>query len=149
MLRQRVQTLLRRSPQDVVILIGRAFKGGFKDCSPEDILMPVMKAAVQRANIEFRDVNDALIGNVLAELGFAKTGRMALNAAGFPSTTTFRTVNRQFNISSSLKESPVKDARGRLMPMGMTSENVAKRYNVDHKAQDEYALERHRRASVV
>jgi acetyl-CoA acyltransferase 1 len=54
-----------------------------------------------RANIEPVDINDALIGNVLAELGFAKTGRMALNHNGFPSTTTFHTVNRQ--CSSSLQ----------------------------------------------
>lgn len=60
-----------------------------------------MQAAVQRANIEPGQVNDALIGNVLAELGFAKTGRMALNAAGFPNSTTFHTVNRQ--CSSSLQ----------------------------------------------
>lgn len=42
-----------------------------------------------------------MIGNVLCELGFAKTGRMALNAAGFPNSTTFHTVNRQ--CSSSLQ----------------------------------------------
>jgi acetyl-CoA acyltransferase 1 len=60
-----------------------------------------MKAAVQRAGIEKSDVNDVMIGNVLAELGFAKTGRMALNHAGFPNSTTFHTVNRQ--CSSSLQ----------------------------------------------
>lgn len=60
-----------------------------------------MQAAVQRANIQYEDVNDAMIGNVCAELGFAKTGRMALNHAGFPSTTAFHTVNRQ--CSSSLQ----------------------------------------------
>src|ERR1041384_1700417 len=60
-----------------------------------------MRAAVQRAGIEKNDVNDVMIGNVLAELGFAKTGRMALNHAGFPNSTTFHTVNRQ--CSSSLQ----------------------------------------------
>lgn len=60
-----------------------------------------MQAAVQRANIEPGQVNDAMIGNVLAELGFAKTGRTALNAAGFPNSTTFHTMNRQ--CSSSLQ----------------------------------------------
>lgn len=60
-----------------------------------------MIEAVRRANIQPSDVNDVLIGNVLAELGFAKTGRMALNHAGFPNSTTFHTVNRQ--CSSSLQ----------------------------------------------
>jgi acetyl-CoA acyltransferase 1 len=147
-----------------------------------------MKAAVQRANIEYKDVNDAMIGNVLAELGFAKTGRMALNHAGFPNTTTFHTVNRQCSsslqaithishaimvgqidvglaggvesmsrnygsrgvptdVSPSLLGSTVKDSRDCLMPMGITSENVAERYNVDRKSQDEYAVRSHERAS--
>ncbi|OAL07239.1 putative 3-ketoacyl-CoA thiolase [Phaeosphaeriaceae sp. SRC1lsM3a] len=147
-----------------------------------------MKAAVQRAQIQPGDVNDALIGNVLAELGFAKTGRMALNHAGFPNSTTFHTVNRQCSsslqaithishsimvgqidvglaggvesmsrnygsrgvptdVSPALLGSPIKDARDCLMPMGITSENVAERYKVDRKSQDEYAVRSHGRAS--
>lgn len=147
-----------------------------------------MKAAVQRAQIEPKDINDALIGNVLAELGFAKTGRMALNHAGFPNSTTFHTVNRQCSsslqaithiahsimvgqidvglaggvesmsrnygsrgiptdVSPTLLGSNVKDARDCLMPMGITSENVADRYQVDRKSQDEYAVQSHARAS--
>jgi len=129
-----------------------------------------------------------LVGNVLAELGFAKTGRMALNHAGFPSTTTFHTVNRQCSsslqaithishaimvgqidvgmaggvesmsrnygsrgvpqdVSPNLRNSHVKDAKDCLMPMGNTSENVADRYGISRKVQDEYGLESHRRAS--
>lgn len=60
-----------------------------------------MQAAAQRAKIDPGQVNDVMIGNVLAELGFAKTGRMSLNAAGFPNSTTFHTMNRQ--CSSSLQ----------------------------------------------
>lgn len=39
--------VLQKSPNDVVLLsavrspISRSFKGGYKDCHPEDILMPV------------------------------------------------------------------------------------------------------------
>ncbi|OJJ39535.1 hypothetical protein ASPWEDRAFT_104062 [Aspergillus wentii DTO 134E9] len=107
MLRRTAREVFQKSPHDVVVLssvrspIARAFKGGFKDSYPEEILMPVMQSAVSRANIQPDQVNDALIGNVLAELGFAKTGRMALNAAGFPNSTTFHTINRQ--CSSSLQ----------------------------------------------
>jgi acetyl-CoA acyltransferase 1 len=60
-----------------------------------------MREAVVRAKIETEDVKDVPIGNVLAELGFAKTGRMALLDCGFPVSTTFHTVNRQ--CSSSLQ----------------------------------------------
>lgn len=147
-----------------------------------------MQAAVQRANIEPGQVNDALIGNVLAELGFAKTGRMALNAAGFPNSTTFHTVNRQcssslqaithishsilagqidvglgggvesmsrnygtrgipVDVSPTLKESSVKDALDCLLPMLKTSENVASRFGISRREQDEFATESQRRAS--
>lgn len=101
------RALRSKSPNDIVILsavrspITRSFKGGFKDAFPEDIIGPVMAAATRRAKIQPGNVQDVLIGNVLAELGFAKTGRMALLHAGFPVTTTFHTVNRQ--CSSSLQ----------------------------------------------
>ncbi|KAL5339367.1 Thiolase, N-terminal domain-containing protein [Aspergillus crustosus] len=98
---------LTKTPHDVVILsavrspITRAFKGGFRDSHAEDLLIPVLQAALQRANLAPGQINDILIGNVLSELGFAKTGRTAINAAGFPNSTTFHTVNRQ--CSSSLQ----------------------------------------------
>ncbi|CAI7654947.1 unnamed protein product [Penicillium manginii] len=194
MLRRTAGEVLKKSPNDVVVLsavrspIARAFKGGFKDSYPEEILMQVMQAAVLRAKIQPGQVNDVMIGNVLAELGFAKTGRMALNAAGFPNSTTFHTVNRQcssslqaithishsilagqidvglgggvesmsrnyatrgipVDVSPTLKESSVKDARDCLLPMLQTSENVASRYGISRKEQDEFAAESQRRAS--
>lgn len=147
-----------------------------------------MQAAIQRAKIEPGQVNDALIGNVLGELGFAKTGRMALNAAGFPNSTTFHTVNRQcssslqaithishsilagqidvglgggvesmsrnyatrgipVDVSPVLKDSGIKDARDCILPMLQTSENVASRYGITRREQDEFAAESQRRAS--
>lgn len=47
MLRRTAGEVLKKSPNDVVVLsavrspITRAFKGGFKDLYPEEILMPV------------------------------------------------------------------------------------------------------------
>ncbi|KAJ9374480.1 hypothetical protein DTO282F9_1374 [Paecilomyces variotii] len=194
MIGKAAREVLKKSPQDIVVLssvrspIARAFKGGFKDSWPEEILIPVMQAAVRKANIEPGQVNDAMIGNVLSELGFAKTGRMALNAAGFPNSTTFHTVNRQcssslqaithvshsimvgqldvglaggvesmtrnyasrgipIDVSPTLKDSPVKDARDCILPMLKTSENVAQRYGIGRREQDEFAAESQRRAS--
>lgn len=51
------------------------------------------------------------------------------------------------DVSPTLLESNAKDARDCLMPMGITSENVAERYGVDRKSQDEYAVRSHGRAS--
>jgi acetyl-CoA acyltransferase 1 len=45
-----------------------------------------------------------------------------------------------------LKNSPVKDARHCIMPMGITSENVAERYGVSREDQDEFAVRSHQKA---
>ncbi|CAG8983903.1 hypothetical protein HYALB_00005543 [Hymenoscyphus albidus] len=191
------RSLTTKLPSDVVILssvrspVTRAFKGGFRDAWPEDLIGPVMKAAVTRAKIAPKDVKDVLIGNVLAELGFAKTGRMALNHAGFPNSTTFHTVNRQCSsslqavthlahaimvgqievglaggvesmsrnykatrgipqdLSPRLRGSEVKEAADCIMPMGITSENVAEKFGITREMQDEFAFESQRRASAA
>lgn len=147
-----------------------------------------MAEAPKRAGIEAKEVQDVLIGNVLAELGFAKTGRMALNHAGFPVSTTFHTVNRQcssslqalthqahaimagqidvalaggvesmsknyatrgipVDVGPNLRRTKLKSAADCLMPMGITSENVARRYGITRQMQDDYALTSHTRAS--
>lgn len=46
-----------------------------------------------------------------------------------------------------LKESGVKDARDCIMPMGITSENVAERYGVSRADQDAFGAASHNRAS--
>ncbi|KAG7143574.1 3-ketoacyl-CoA thiolase 2 like protein [Verticillium longisporum] len=46
-----------------------------------------------------------------------------------------------------LAASDVKDARDCIMPMGLTSENVAARYGVSRADQDAFAVESHRRAA--
>lgn len=46
-----------------------------------------------------------------------------------------------------LAASPVKDARDCVMPMGLTSENVAERYNISRADQDAFAVESHVRAA--
>ncbi|EAA31284.1 3-ketoacyl-CoA thiolase [Neurospora crassa] len=46
-----------------------------------------------------------------------------------------------------LKESPVKDARDCVMPMGLTSENVASRYGVSREDQDAFAVKSHQLAA--
>lgn len=46
-----------------------------------------------------------------------------------------------------LRNSPVKDSRDCIMPMGETSENVAKRYKVSREDQDAFAARSHQKAS--
>ena len=46
-----------------------------------------------------------------------------------------------------LKSSDIQEARDCIMPMGVTSENVARRYGVGRKEQDAFAVGSHRRAA--
>jgi acetyl-CoA acyltransferase 1 len=48
-----------------------------------------------------------------------------------------------------LKDSPSKDARDCIMPMGITSENVASRYGISRADQDAFAVESHQKASAA
>ncbi|RHZ67903.1 uncharacterized protein CDV56_104749 [Aspergillus thermomutatus] len=48
-----------------------------------------------------------------------------------------------------LKESPSKDARDCIMPMGITSENVAARYGISRADQDAFAAESHKKATAA
>lgn len=52
-------------------------------------------------------------------------------------------------LSPAMADSPSQDAKDCLMSMGMTSENVAERFNVPRQRQDEYAARSHQRASAA
>ncbi|PGH33924.1 acetyl-CoA acyltransferase [[Emmonsia] crescens] len=48
-----------------------------------------------------------------------------------------------------LRDSPSKDARDCIMPMGITSENVAERYGITRKDQDIFSAESHKKAATA
>lgn len=48
-----------------------------------------------------------------------------------------------------LKDSPVQDARDCIMPMGITSENVAARYGISRADQDAFAARSHHKAAAA
>ena len=190
-----VTNLWLKSPEDVVILqairtpLTRAKKGGLRHTYPEDLVSQLFHSVRERGAVIADRVEDVCIGNVCAELGFAKTGRMALNHSGFnPIMTTFSTTNRQcasglqavvnianaiqvgqiavglgggvesmtrnyfqtrgipLDLSPEMRNTSVKSASECLLPMGITSENVASRYGISRSDQDMYALSSHQRA---
>jgi len=88
------------SDDDIVIVsgirtaIGKAKRGVFKDTSAVQLLTPCLKHIAK--DIDPKLVNDICVGSVLAPGGQrASECRMAAFLAGFPRTTTLRTVNRQ------------------------------------------------------
>ncbi|XP_050367104.1 3-ketoacyl CoA thiolase 1, peroxisomal-like [Argentina anserina] len=178
---------------DIVIVaayrtaICKAKRGGFKDTLADDLLAPVLKAVIERTNLNPSEVGDIVVGTVLAPGSLrAMECRMAAFYAGFPDTVPIRTVNRQcssglqavadvaafikagyydIGIAAGLecmtidsmgsiqkinpKAEAFAQARDCLLPMGVTSENVAQRYGVTRQEQDQAAVESHRRAAAA
>ena len=181
------------SDDDVVIVaayrtaICKAKRGGFKDTLPDDLLATVLKAVIEKTNVNPAEVGDIVVGTVLApgsDRGIEC--RMAAFYAGFPETVPLRTVNRQcssglqavsdvaayikagfyeIGIGAGLESMTVDrvnrlrninpkvetfaEARDCLLPMGITSENVAQRYGVTRLEQDQAAVESHQRAAAA
>ncbi|KDP26413.1 hypothetical protein JCGZ_17571 [Jatropha curcas] len=181
------------SGDDVVIVaayrtaICKAKKGGFKDTLPDDLIGSVLKALIEKTNVNPSEVGDIVVGTVLAPGSLrAIECRMGAFYAGFPETVPIRTVNRQCSsglqavadVAASIKagfydigigaglESMTVDkidivsqvnpkveifaqARDCLLPMGITSENVAQRYGITRLEQDQAAVESHRKAAAA
>lgn len=99
-------------------------------------------------------VNRACASSLQAVAGIAaqiRTGAISVGiAAGMESMTRnygSRAVPQ--DVWPALRDSPDKNVRDCVMPMGLTSENVATRYNVSRADQDAFAIESHRRAAAA
>uniref|UniRef100_A0A2N9ET56 Thiolase N-terminal domain-containing protein n=1 Tax=Fagus sylvatica TaxID=28930 RepID=A0A2N9ET56_FAGSY len=169
---------------DVVIVaayrtpICKAKRGSFKDTYPDDLLAPVLKALIEKTNVNPSEVGDIVVGSVLAPGSQrASECRMAAFYAGFPETVPIRTVNRQCSsglqavadVASAIragfydigigaglesmtanpmawegsvnpKVKAFEQAQNCLLPMGITSENVAHRFGVTRQEQDQAAI---------
>lgn len=73
----------------------RGGKGGFKDTMPADLMAGALKGLIARSHIDPALVEDVCVGTVLAPGGGATEMRAAVLVAGFPETTSVRTLNRQ------------------------------------------------------
>ncbi|XP_022147097.1 3-ketoacyl-CoA thiolase 2, peroxisomal [Momordica charantia] len=178
---------------DVVIVAAyrtalcKSKRGGFKDTYADDLLAPVLKALIEKTNLNPSEVGDIVVGSVLAPGSQrASECRMAAFYAGFPETVPIRTVNRQcssglqavadvaaairagfydIGIGAGLESMTVnpmawegsvnprakslEHAQNCLLPMGVTSENVAQRFGVSREKQDQAAVESHRKAAAA
>lgn len=184
--------LLAQNPNDVVIVaacrtpITRARKGGLKDTCQEELLKVVFEDVIKRAGVDKNLVEEIQVGNVLPPGGGATVARMAQLAAGFPTSSSVATVNRQcssglvavnhialmiadgqidMGIGAGVESMTLnygagvmpekfsevvlanQQAADCLIPMGITSENVAAKYNVTREKQDAFAAESFQRAA--
>jgi acetyl-CoA acetyltransferase len=76
--------------------ITKAKRGGLKDTPPDDLLLAVLTATLQRTGIDPADIGDIVIGSVLGDSSQrAIQCRIASLLAGIPDTVPIHTVNRQ------------------------------------------------------
>ncbi|XP_047317380.1 3-ketoacyl-CoA thiolase 2, peroxisomal-like [Impatiens glandulifera] len=178
---------------DVVIVAAyrtplcKAKRGGFKDTHADDLLAPVLKALIEKTNLNPNEVGDIVVGSVLGPGSQrASECRMAAFYAGFPETVPIRTVNRQCSsglqavadVAAAIKAGfydigigaglesmtanpmawegsvnprveSIRQAQDCLLPMGVTSENVAHRFTVTRQEQDQAAVDSHRKAAAA
>ncbi|XP_047334843.1 3-ketoacyl-CoA thiolase 2, peroxisomal [Impatiens glandulifera] len=178
---------------DVVIVAAyrtplcKSKRGGFKDTYADDLLAPVLKALIEKTNLNPSEVGDIVVGTVLAP-GSQRAAecRTAAFFAGFPETVPIRTVNRQCSsglqavadVAAAIKAGfydigigaglesmtanpmgwegsinprvkSMRSAQDCLLPMGVTSENVAHRFGVTRQEQDQAAVDSHRKAAAA
>ncbi|CAH2044703.1 unnamed protein product [Thlaspi arvense] len=147
---------------DIVIVaayrtaICKAKRGGFKDTRPDDLLASVLKAVVERTSLDPSEVGDIVVGTVIAPGSQrAMECRVAAYFAGFPgigagveSMSVDHTPGGGFQ-STNPRAQDFPKARDCLLPMGITSENVAERYGVTREEQDMAAVESHKRAAAA
>ncbi|TRX89000.1 hypothetical protein FHL15_010122 [Xylaria flabelliformis] len=89
--------------------------------------------------------------SIVAISGEIRTGMIDAGiAAGMESMTrNYGSRAIPVDLWPELKESGNRHARDCILPMGLTSENVAKRYGVSRADQDAFAVESHRRAAAA
>uniref|UniRef100_A0A8C7LD70 Acetyl-CoA acyltransferase 1 n=1 Tax=Oncorhynchus kisutch TaxID=8019 RepID=A0A8C7LD70_ONCKI len=140
---------LSASPNDIVVVhglrtaIGKAKKGSFKDTTPDELLSCVMTAVLVDVGLSPERLGDICVGNVLQPgagalmarvAHFLRVESMSLRDAGEPG-----------DVSSRLMD--YEKARDCVIPMGITSENVAERFGVSREKQDAFAFSSQQKAS--
>ena len=89
------------SASDVVIVsalrtpICKAKRGAFKTTTPDDLLLSVMSATLDRTGLDPSRIQDIAVGNVQLSGAYAGPARMAALRAGIPETVPLYTLNRQ------------------------------------------------------
>uniref|UniRef100_A0A8C6QTS2 Acetyl-CoA acyltransferase 1 n=1 Tax=Nannospalax galili TaxID=1026970 RepID=A0A8C6QTS2_NANGA len=160
----------RRTP------IGRGGRGGFKDTTPDELLSAVLTAVLQDLNLRPDQLGDISVGKVLQPGAGAVMARIAhgipetvpLSTVNRQCSSGLQAVaniaggirNGSYDIGMSMSLSPKgnlgnltsrllenEKARDCLIPMGITSENVAEHFGISRQKQDAFALTSQQKAA--
>mmetsp|Transcript_26178 Transcript_26178/g.57193 ORF Transcript_26178/g.57193 Transcript_26178/m.57193 type:complete len:462 (+) Transcript_26178:146-1531(+) len=155
---------------DAVDLLATVFKGVIEQTriDPKDIgdivIGSVLGPSSQRANeariasffanipevVPVRTVNRQCSSGLqaIADVAAAiRAGFYTIGLAGGVETMSSNPMAWEGGINARIGEFP--KAQGCLMPMGVTSENVAAKFGVDRKTQDEFAVKSHKKAAAA
>ncbi|KAI3469937.1 hypothetical protein Pfo_026600 [Paulownia fortunei] len=133
-------------------------RGGFKDTYPDDLLAPVLRALIEKTTfyagfpetVPVRTVNRQCSSGLqaIADVAAAiKAGFYDIGiGAGLESMTTNHTA---WEGSVNPRVKTMAKAEDCLLPMGITSENVAHRFGMTRLEQDQAAVESHRKAAAA
>lgn len=86
---------------DVVVVsalrtpIGKARRGAFRQTTPDDLLLAVLRGTLAQTNVDPHELGDIQVGNVQLGGSYAGPARMAMFRAGFPDAVPIAAVNRQ------------------------------------------------------
>uniref|UniRef100_A0A673IDJ0 3-ketoacyl-CoA thiolase B, peroxisomal-like n=1 Tax=Sinocyclocheilus rhinocerous TaxID=307959 RepID=A0A673IDJ0_9TELE len=142
---------LAADPNDIVVVhglrtaIGRAKRGSFKDTTPDELLSAVMSAVLKDVGLRPSLLGDVCVGNVLQP----GAGALMARVAQFFSveSMSLRSPNNPGDISPRLMDN--EKARDCIIPMGITSENVAERFGITREKQDRFALSSQQKAAMA
>ncbi|KAF2830706.1 3-ketoacyl-CoA thiolase B [Ophiobolus disseminans] len=148
-------SLLEKHPDDVVVTCAlrtpftKGGKGGFKDTQSADLLVGAFKALLERSRIDPSLVEDIAVGTVLAPGGGATEFRAAALAAGFPVTTSCKSLNRQcssglqacVDIANAIKSGMIE------IGIGAGTESMSTQYGPNAVSEFSEQLESHKESA--
>uniref|UniRef100_A0AAY5K4L2 Acetyl-CoA acyltransferase 1 n=1 Tax=Esox lucius TaxID=8010 RepID=A0AAY5K4L2_ESOLU len=139
---------LSTGPDDIVVVhgvrtaIGKAKRGSFKDTTPDELLSSVMTAVLADVGLSPERLGDICVGNVLQPGAGALMARVALFLR--VESMSLRNPGEPGDVSSRLMDND--KARDCIIPMGITSENVAERFGISREKQDKFAFSSQQKA---
>ncbi|OAY75827.1 3-ketoacyl-CoA thiolase 2, peroxisomal [Ananas comosus] len=142
---------------DVVVVaayrtpICKSKRGGFKDTYPEDLLTAVLKVQTFLIQtVPVRTVNRQCSSGLQAVADVAAAIKAGFYDIGIGAGLESMTMNSvAWEGSINPKVNAFQKAQDCLLPMGITSENVAHRFGVTRQEQDQAAVESHKRAAAA
>ena len=139
-----------------------AKKGELIDVKPNKLLSEVIKNLISKSKVNPKDIEDVIIGCAFpeGEQGF-NIGKIVTFLSGLDIHTSGMTVNRwcgssiesMTRVTTGFNPMPFpkldEENPNVYFSMGITAENVAKKYNLSRKEQQDFSISSHEKAAIA